>query len=151
MLDIKPILNIIDEYRNTDFWVVGNRNITENEKNILIGGFQNVVDYYGIRPFLVLPLQKHMTYGKIFRGIYLLDAKRVPIGNDYVLVNGIFLRNLEHKTEIEGTQMNLHTYDALMSLLDAEDARQRLTEIEANGCLLIGVCSHPTHFTRGNT
>ena len=146
--DITNIQYIVDEHRNTDFCVISQEQTDDVQS--LIGAYLNVLDYYGDRPFLVFLLDKPRNTGKVFKDVYLLNAQQVPLGNDTLLVNGRFLRTcLSTTLEINKKTIPIHTYEALLNLLDSELARQELHELQTEKCMLIGVYPNKHHWTRG--
>ena len=82
---------------------------------------------------------------------FYLNPQQIPVGNDLLLVNGVFLRKcLNHQIEIKGKKISIHTYDALYNLFDSGTVRQEIAELTKEKCMLIGVCQSDMHFSRGN-
>ena len=150
--EITTIQNMLDEQRNTDFWIISmGASLPHDVKaTSLIGAYLNTLDYYGDAPFIVFLLEKPKQSGMIFRNVFLLDPQQIPIGNDLLLVNGTFMRKcLSHQIEVKDKVINLNTYDALYNLFDSGTVRQDIAELTKEKCMLIGVYPSEIHFSRG--
>ena len=150
MMEVTNILHVVDSNRNTDFCVISDGKVDDDGS--LMGAYLNVLDYYGDRPFLVFLLDKPRSEGKVFEGVFLLNAQQVPLGNNMLLANGWFLRScLPKSIEVNSEKMSIHTYEALNALLDSDSVRNDLEELQADKCMLIGVYPSKQHFSRGKT
>lgn len=141
------------ECRQLESWIISEGDPNEKVLKALLGVHVNVYDYYNRASVLVFLLPHAPKYGKIFKDVYLLTPNQIPEENTVFLVNGLFLREcLQTSVEdVKGNKIKLHTFDALELLLNSEDSREQMADIQQDKRMfIVGVHGEEDiHLSRG--
>ena len=144
----------VHEKRETESWVISEKDLPIDRKRTLIGAHINIHDFYGNFPILVFNIAEKPKKGEVFRNVFLIDTETIPEKNDCFLANGIFLREcLPHEMHDEesGETFVLHTLDGIRLIFESADYREQISRLQKNkNCFVIGVHGADlVHFSRG--